>query len=39
MNDKLYWTVLIAIFVFGWGAGKLSPPPDMPQAEVREVLR
>ena len=39
MNNKLYWTVLIAIFVVGWGVGRMNPPPDMPQAEVRQVIR
>ena len=39
MNDKLYWSLLIAIFVVGWGVGRMNPPPDIPQPEVREVFR
>ncbi len=38
MNDKLYWSILIAIFVVGWGVGRMNPPADLPQAEQRQVI-
>lgn len=39
MNDTLYWVVLISIFAFGWGVGRMDPPPAMPQPEVNGVIR